>query len=84
MTLQMSPSSVQETVTVTGEAPLINITTSTATANIDQRQMQELPLNGRNWLDLTLLAREVARTREVKRRFPARRPRSRSIWTVSR
>ena len=56
MTLQLSPSSVQETVTVTGEAPLINITTSTATANIDQRQMQELPLNGRNWLDLTLLA----------------------------
>ena len=56
MTLQMAPSTVQETVTVTGEAPLINITTSTATANIDQRQMQELPLNGRNWLDLTLLA----------------------------
>ena len=56
MTLQMAPSSVQETVTVTGEAPLINVTTSTATANIDQRQMQELPLNGRNWLDLTLLA----------------------------
>jgi hypothetical protein len=56
LTLQMTPSSVQETVTVTGEAPLINITTSTAAANIDQRQMQELPLNGRNWLDLTLLA----------------------------
>src|SRR5262249_58699704 len=42
--------------TVTGEAPLINTTMSTAAANIDQRQMQELPLNGRNWLDLTLLA----------------------------
>ena len=56
MTLQMAPSTVQETVTVTGEAPLIDVTTSTATANIDQRQMQELPLNGRNWLDLTLLA----------------------------
>jgi hypothetical protein len=54
--LQMSPSSVQETVTVTGEAPLIEVTQSTAAANIDQRQMQELPLNGRNWLDLTLLA----------------------------
>ncbi|MBI3047706.1 MAG: TonB-dependent receptor [Acidobacteria bacterium] len=25
-------------------------------ANIDPRQMQELPLNGRNWMDLTLLA----------------------------
>ena len=56
LTLQMAPSTVQETVTVTGEAPLIEVTTSTAAANIDQRQMQELPLNGRNWLDLTLLA----------------------------
>ena len=54
--LQMAPSNLQETVTVTGEAPLIDLTTSTAAANIDQRQMQELPLNGRNWLDLTLLA----------------------------
>ena len=54
--LRMAPSNLQETVTVTGEAPLINTTSSTAAANIDQRQMQELPLNGRNWLDLTLLA----------------------------
>ncbi len=54
--LQMAPSTVSETLTVTGEAPLIDISTSTAAANIDQRQMQELPLNGRNWLDLTLLA----------------------------
>jgi len=56
MNLQMAPSNLQETVTVTGEAPLIDVTTSTASANIDQKQMQELPLNGRNWLDLTLLA----------------------------
>ena len=54
--LQMAPSNLSETLTVTGEAPLIDISTSTAAANIDQRQMQELPLNGRNWLDLTLLA----------------------------
>jgi hypothetical protein len=54
--LQTAPSTVQETVTVTGEAPLIEVTQSTAAANIDQRQMQELPLNGRYWLDLTLLA----------------------------
>jgi len=54
--LQMAPSTVSETLTVTGEAPLINTTMSTEAANIDQRQMQELPLNGRNWLDLTLLA----------------------------
>jgi hypothetical protein len=56
LNLQLAPSTVQETVTVTGEAPLIDLTSSTATANVDQRQMQELPLNGRNWLDLTLLA----------------------------
>ncbi|HEY3160854.1 MAG TPA: TonB-dependent receptor [Vicinamibacterales bacterium] len=54
--LQMAPSNLSETLTVTGEAPLINTTMSTAASNIDQRQMQELPLNGRNWLDLTLLA----------------------------
>src|SRR5262245_33884263 len=54
--VQMTPSSVQETVTVTGEAPLVDTTTSTIGANIDPRQMQELPINGRNWMDLTLLA----------------------------
>lgn len=54
--VQMAPSTVQETVTVTGEAPLVDTTTSTVGANIDPRQMQELPINGRNWMDLTLLA----------------------------
>ena len=54
--VQMTPSSVQETVTVTGEAPLVDTTSSTVGANIDPRQMQELPINGRNWMDLTLLA----------------------------
>ena len=54
--VQMTPSSVQETVTVTGEAPLVDTTSSTVGANIDPRQMQDLPINGRNWMDLTLLA----------------------------
>ena len=54
--LQMVPSGVQESVTVTGEAPLVDITSSTIGGNIDPRQMQELPLNGRNWMDLALLA----------------------------
>jgi len=53
---QMAPSTVQETVTVTGEAPLVDTTTSTVGSNIDPRQMSELPLNGRNWMDLSLLA----------------------------
>ena len=54
--LQMGPATLQETVTVSGEAPLIDVVSSTVSGNIDQRQMQDLPLNGRNWLDLTLLA----------------------------
>ena len=56
VTLQMAPSALQETITVSGEAPLIDVVSSTVSGNIDQRQVQELPLNGRNWLDLTLLA----------------------------
>lgn len=54
--LQMAPSTVQETVTVTGEAPLIDATRSTLGVNIDPRQVSEIPLNGRNWIDLTVLA----------------------------
>jgi carboxypeptidase family protein/TonB-dependent receptor-like protein len=53
---QMAPSTLQETVTVTGETPLVNTATSSVGANIDPRQMSELPLNGRNWMDLSLLA----------------------------
>ena len=53
---QLAPATVQETVTVTGEAPLVDTTTSTVTANIDPRQMEALPVNGRNWMDLALLA----------------------------
>ena len=56
VTLQMSPSTVQESVTVTGEAPLIDTVNSSLGSNIDPRQLQELPLNGRNWIDLTMLA----------------------------
>jgi hypothetical protein len=54
--IQMSPSTIQETVTVTGEAPLINTTSSTIGANIDPRQMEELPVQGRDWTSLALLA----------------------------
>ena len=47
--LQMAVSGVQESVTVTGEAPLLDVTQSSLGGNVDPRQMQALPLNGRNW-----------------------------------
>jgi len=53
---QISPSALQESMTVTSAAPLIDVTQSKLGGNIDTRQMQELPINGRNWMQLTLLA----------------------------
>ena len=52
----MQVSSLQETVTVTGEAPLLDTTSSTIASNIDPRQMQDIPIHGRNWMDLTMLS----------------------------
>jgi hypothetical protein len=54
--LQMAPSTVQETVTVTADAPLLNVATSSLGGNIDPQQVQELPVPGRNWMSLAMLA----------------------------
>ena len=54
--LQMGLSTLQESVTVTGEAPLISTTTSSIGGNVDPRQTQELPVNGRDWMALSTLA----------------------------
>ena len=54
--LKMSPSNVQETVTVTGEAPLIDLKNSSLGGNIDAKEVQDIPINGRNWMSLALLA----------------------------
>jgi hypothetical protein len=54
--LSMAVSTLQETVTVTGEAPLIDVSTSVIGGNIDQLQMQELPTQGNDWTALALLA----------------------------
>ena len=56
LNLQLAPSTIQETVTVTAEAPLIDLKNSSLGGNIDARQVQELPVNGRNWMALALLA----------------------------
>ena len=56
LNLQMAPSTLQETVTVTGEAPLIQTQSSELGGNIDPRQVQDLPSVGRNWMSLALLA----------------------------
>jgi len=54
--LEMAPSALEESVTVTGQAPLIEPTRSDLSGNVDPRQMEGLPVTGRNWQDLVMLA----------------------------
>ena len=56
LSVQMTVTGVAETVTVTGEAPLLNTTQSTLAGNIDPRQMRDLPSHGNEWMTLALLA----------------------------
>ncbi len=59
--LMLDLGSLQETVTVKGEAPLIETSHATLGVVIGQRQIVELPLNGRNFAQLgTLMPGVVA------------------------
>jgi Carboxypeptidase regulatory-like domain len=53
--------STQE-VTVTGEAPVVNTTSSSLGGLVNDQQISELPLNGRNYSDLALLQPGVTQT----------------------
>ncbi len=61
LNLMLETGSVQETVTVEAEAPVINTETSSKGEVITPRQVQDLPLNGRNFTDLALLTPGVYR-----------------------
>ena len=50
---------VNETLTVTGDAPLVDLTSSQVSGNVDRRQMEQLPLQGRNWMELSKLVKGV-------------------------
>jgi len=50
---------LEESLTVTGESPLVDTTSSQVAGNIDRRQMAELPLQGRNWQELSLLVKGI-------------------------
>ncbi len=55
----MKVATMEETVTVTQEAPLVDVTRGQVAANIDRRQMEELPLQGRNWEELSLMVKGI-------------------------
>ena len=55
----LSVAALEETVTVTSEAPLVDLQSTQVTGSIDRRQMEELPIFGRDWLGLTLMVKGV-------------------------
>ena len=59
-TLQVG--AVQERVEVTAEAPQVNTTTSSLGGLVDEQKVSELPLNGRNFVDLALLQTGVQKS----------------------
>jgi hypothetical protein len=62
-TLQVG--AVTQTVTVTGEAPLVQTANATVAALVDEREMRQLPLNGRSFADLTSIQPGVTSDLEI-------------------
>ncbi|MGO8786243.1 MAG: carboxypeptidase-like regulatory domain-containing protein [Terriglobia bacterium] len=52
-----------EQVQVTGEAPIVELTSSSTTAQVDGNAVRELPLNGRDWTQLATLQPGVSTVR---------------------
>jgi hypothetical protein len=61
MDFRMQLGGVSEVMTVTAAAPLIEKSTSSISTLIDQKQIENLPLNGRNFTQLATLAPGVTR-----------------------
>ena len=61
--LSLRVGEISERVTVTGEASLVETTTSVMSGLVDEQQIRDLPLNGRNFVQLTLLEPGVHQAR---------------------
>ena len=74
--LEMSPSTIEETITVNAESPLLQVDSSSLGGNIDPRQVQEMPVQGRDWGALLLLAPGSRTTSDNPNRTRLKRRRS--------
>jgi len=59
--VNLAVGSVQTVVSVTSEAELVETTRSSTTNTIDQRRIDNLPINGRNYINFTLTDSQVVR-----------------------
>jgi len=72
--ISLSVATVQSAVEVADSAPLLETTTSSSGTTITPRQIQEMPLNGRNYLDLLQLVPGVALNRQENQGSDASTP----------
>ena len=63
--VSMEVGSAAQEVVVTGEAPLVNTTTSALGGLVDEQKMADLPLNGRNYMDLSLMQPGVSQNKSM-------------------
>jgi hypothetical protein len=54
---------IEQSIVVSGEAPLISTTNASLGALVDEKQLQTLPLNGRNYIDLSLMQAGVSQNK---------------------
>ena len=59
MAFALKVGTVSQTVTVEGTAPVVNTTTSSLGGLVNDEKIADLPLNGRNFIDLSLLQPEA-------------------------
>ena len=60
--ITMKVATLEESVTVTSESPLIDLRSAQISGNVDRRQMEDLPISGRDWLQLTTMVAGVTTT----------------------
>jgi hypothetical protein len=60
--ISLKVEAVSENVTVTGQAPILEAARSQIASTVSQTEVKNLPMNGRNFLDLALLAPHVSPT----------------------
>ena len=58
--LTLTPANLSETITVTGEAPLVDSRTAAVATSVTNAQIQDLPVASRRWVDLAMLTPGVS------------------------
>jgi len=57
--LALMVSGIVENVTVSSQSPLVDLSSSAVAGNVDRKQMADLPLQGRNWMELSMMVKGI-------------------------